>query len=304
MDTKKALEGHAAALGSYLIFGLNIIACKNVANSGLVPPFCLFTIRAIGATLLFWGTSMFLPKEQVEKRDLFQIFLASMLGLFLTQIVFLKAITITTPMDASIISTLTPIMTMFIASFYLKEPITLKKVLGVLISFCGVTYLIFNSTHETGNIEKSAPLGIFFMVLNGLFFALYLGIFRPLTMKYSVVTFMKWMFLFSLLAGLPFSAPELVEMDFASFSSKVALNLAYVVFFATFISYLLIPIGQKILRPTIVSMYSYVQPIVAACLSIYLGMDMLSWQKVLAAALVFVGVAVVNKSKSASSKME
>lgn len=297
MDTKKAV-GHAAAFGSYLIFGLNIIACKNVANSGLVPPFCLFTIRALGATLLFWTTSFFLPQEKVEKSDMFRIFLASMLGLFLTQIVFLEAITITTPMDASIIATLTPIMTMFIAAFYLKEPITVKKVVGVLISFCGVMYLILNSTHETGGIEKSAPLGIFFMVLNGLFFALYLGIFRPLTVKYNVITFMKWMFLFSLLAGLPFSAKEMVQMDFASFSTELVLNLAYVVLFATFISYFLIPIGQKLLRPTIVSMYSYVQPIVAACLSIYLGMDELSWQKVLAAVLVFVGVAVVNKSKS------
>ncbi|MBO4805914.1 MAG: DMT family transporter [Paludibacteraceae bacterium] len=304
MDTKKELGGHAAAFGSYLIFGLNIIACKNVANSGLVSPFCLFSIRAIGATLLFWFASMFLPKESVEKKDLIRIFFASMLGLFLTQIVFLKAITITTPMDASIISTLTPIMTMFIAAFYLKEPITVKKVVGVLISFCGVTYLIFNSTHESGGIEKSAPLGIFFMVLNGLFFALYLGIFRPLTMKYSVVTFMKWMFLFSLLAGLPFSVGDFMAMDYASFSTGVVLNLAYVVFFATFISYLLIPIGQKLLRPTLVSMYSYVQPIVAAGLSIYLGMDELSWEKLLAAVLVFVGVAVVNRSKAAKEIKE
>lgn len=284
---------------SYLIFGFNIIACKNVANSGFVPPFCLFSIRAAGAVLLFWGASLFRPKERVCKRDLTRIFFASMLGLFLTQIVFLEAIPITTPMDASVISTLTPIMTMFVAALFLKEPITMRKVAGVMISFSGVVYLIVKSTHDEGSVDKSSPLGILFMVLNGLFFALYLGIFRPLTMKYSVVTFMKWMFLFSFLAGIPFTASELDLIDFSAFSSDVLLNLAYVVIFATFVSYLLIPIGQKRLRPTIVSMYSYVQPIVATTLSICIGMDRLSWQKVAAALLVFVGVAVVNKSKSA-----
>ena len=231
-------------------------------------------------------------------RDLGAIFIASMLGLFLTQISFLKAITITTPMDATIVATMTPIMTMFVSAIFIKEPITLKKVLGVMLSFSGVIFLIFNSVHDSGAVEKSTPMGIGLMILNGLFFAMYLGIFRPLISRYNVVTFMKWMFTFSMVAALPFGASDLLSANYSQFSGKLLADIGFLVFFATFVSYFLIPYGQKRLRPTLVGMYSYLQPIIAAVASICVGMDTLTVGKVLAAALVFVGVGVVNKSKA------
>ena len=136
------------------------------------------------------------------------------------------------------------------------------------------------------------------MVLNGLFFGLYLGAFKPLVTKYSTITFMRWMFLFSTIVGLPMVGKELVEIDYAAFSGRFLFDLAFTVFGATFIAYTLIPIGQKRLRPTVVSVYSYIQPIIAASMSIYLQMDVLNWQKILAATLVFTGVILVNKSKA------
>lgn len=78
-------------------------------------------------------------------------------------------------------------------------------------------------------------------------------------------------------------------------------ELGFLIVFATFISYFLIPIGQKIIRPTLVSMYSYIQPIIATIISIIIGMDILTWQKILAAAMVFAGVFIVSRSRTKAS---
>lgn len=297
-STKSSVTGHLAAFFCYLIFGFNIVACRNIALSGLVPPLALFCFRATGAALLFTLLSLTQPKEVVDKKDLIQIFFASMLGLFLTQLSFLVAIKETTPVDCSVVASLTPIFTMFISAIFLKEPITIKKVAGVLLSFGGVIYLILNSVSSTNGVESSTTLGLSLIVLNALFFASYLGIFRPIIAKYSVVTFMKWMFTFSAFVGLTIDAKELISLHYSEFTWQLTLTVLGVVFFSTFVAYLLVSYAQKQLRPTLVSLYSYVQPIVASCLSIYLGMDVITWQKVCAAILVFVGVAVVNKSKA------
>lgn len=293
------LGGHLACLGAYLIFGFNIVFSKDIALSGVLSPMQVYTLRALGACAIFWAVSLFMPREKVCGKDLLQIFLAAMVGLFLPQLSFLKAITVTTSIDVSILGSITPIMTMFVAAIFLKEPITLKKAGGVLMSFLGVMLLIFNSVHVSNGADTTSPAGVLLMIVNGLTFALYLGIFRPLIARYSVITFMKWAFLFSVLVSLPFEFRSLCRLDYAHIEPSLYWQVGYVILFATFFAYLFIPIGQKHLRPTIVSMYSYVQPIVAVIVSIYTGIDSLSWQKVVAAVLVFAGVAIVNRSRAA-----
>lgn len=295
------LFGHLTVAGAYTIFGLNIVFCKDIANAEAVSPMLLFTLRAIGAATLFWLLSLFQPKEPIARGDIGLIMLASFVGLFVPQLTFLKAMTLSATIDASVMHTLSPIFTMFFAFFFAKEPITWKKALGVAISFGGVLLLIFNSVHATGGVEQTAPLGFVMLVLNSLSFALYLGAFRKLISRYSVVTFMKWTFLFALLLSLPFSARELVTTDFASIPHNVLWEIAYLVFFATFVAYFLIPYGQKRIRPTLVSMYTYLQPIIAAVVSIITGLDVLTWQKLFATLLVFAGVALVMRSRAAAA---
>lgn len=239
-----------------------------------------------------------MPKQRVEKSDYVKIFAASVLGFFLTQMFFLMAISRITPMDCSIITSLSPVYTMFIAAYALKEPLTAQKIGGVVLSLCGIIYLILNSVTSSSAVAQTTPLGVLLMIGNSLCFSLYLGIFKPTIAKYSVVTFMKWTFLFASLLALPFSAKEIITLDFAALPKQHIAELAFLIICATFITYFLIPVGQKILRPTLVSMYSYVQPIVAIVVSIYVGMDTLSWQKVLAAVTVFAGVAIVSYSRS------
>ena len=299
MKTDK-LAGHLSIAGAYTIFGLNIVFCKDIANSEAVPPIVLFTMRALGASALFWLLSIFIPKEKVERGDFPKIAAASFVGLFVPQLTFLKAITMATTIDTAIMGTLGPIFTMFFAFLFLGEPITGKKAGGVVLSFVGVIFLIFNSVHE-GGVSSTSPWGIALLLLNSLSFSLYLGVFRPLISKYSVVTFSKWTFLFSLLLSLPFSAKGLMATDFTAIPSLVKWEIGYLVFFATFVAYFLIPFGQKYLRPTLVSMYTYLQPIIAAIVSIWAGMDVLTWQKLVATVLIVGGVILVSRSRAAAS---
>lgn len=298
--TGSELKGHLAAGSAYAIFGLNIVFCKDIAACGIVSPIALFTLRAIGASTLFWLLSLALPNGHVDRADLWKICAASVVGLFLPQLTFLVACSMTTAIDISIMSTLSPIFTMFIAAIVLREPLTLKKAAGVAISFAGVLFLIFNSVVRHNGVDTTSPLGIVLMLLNALSFASYLGIFRPLIAKYSVVTFMKWMFLFSLLISLPFSARDLVTTRYADIPGNVLWEIGFLILFATFVAYFLIPLGQKNIRPTLVSMYSYLQPMIACIVAIAVGMDVLTWQKVLATVLVVSGVIIVNRSRSAS----
>ena len=306
------LIGHLASFLSYAIFGLNIVMCKDIANSDVLTPYALFFLRALGATALFWLTSLFVRNEHVPRRDMLRIVVASFLGLMMPQMTFLIAIRESSSIDTSLVSTLSPIFTMFFAAYFIKEPITWKKIVGVLISFVGVVFIILNSLHFHGGgaSSQTTVTGFVLLFLNCFTFALYLGAFRPLIARYSVVTFMRWMFLFTLLMSTPFCLGDTITFishisslgphhsSLDPHLSSLLWEIAYVIVFATFVAYFLIPVGQKRIRPTLVSMYSYVQPVIAVVLSVCLGLDSLTWTKCIAVVMIFLGVAIVNSSRT------
>jgi len=298
MKDRSIPAGHMACFAAYAIFGINIIVCKDLTGGHLISPIAIFTLRSLGAGLLFWLLSLFQPREKVEPRDYLKILAAAFLGYFMTQLTFLMAIPDVTPMHCSIISSMSPIYTMFIAAIVLKEPLSWQKAGGVALSLCGIIFLILNNAGSASGVAESRISGLFLMFLNSLSFSLYLGIFKPLIARYSVVTFMKWIFLFSALMSLPLSFREVFSFEWTRIPTAQMWELGYLIVFATFMAYFLIPFGQKRILPTLVSMYSYIQPIIATVISIIIGMDILTWQKVVAALMVFTGVIVVSQSRS------
>ena len=295
MEKNGALAGNLACFTAYAIFGFNIISCRSIAVDGNVTPMALFCLRSFGATALFWIWSLFTdPRDQVRKEDLWKVAVASFLGLFMTQLSFLFAITQTTAIDASIIATLSPIMTLLISAVVIKERITWSGIAGIALSLAGVLILIFNCVSLRSGADSTSIWGILGMIANSLFFASYVGIFKPLLQRYTVVTFMKWMFLFSSLFALPFSFGAFRASNLGAISGNVLGHILFVVICATFIAYFLIPIGQKRLRPVVVCMYTYVQPVIAMVIALALGLDHLTALKVAATLLVFTGVGLVN----------
>ena len=235
MAQKGSITGHIVALIAYSIFGFNIIVCKDLTSDGLIPPLGIFTLRSLIAGGLFWLVSLFRPKEKIEKQDFIKIFAASMLGFFTCQVTFLVGLPYITPMDCSIMTAMAPIYTMITAAIVIKEPISFQKAGGVLLSFAGIIYLIITRVTTPGGAVETTPFGIFMLILNVLSFSMYLGIFKPLIAKYSVVTFMKWIFLFSALVAIPFSAKGLINTDWAGIPAIQYAELSYLIICATFI---------------------------------------------------------------------
>ena len=290
-------KGHAALLVAYVIFGLNNPIAKNVLEHGeLFSALAITFYRIGGAAVLFWILSLFTKKESVPFRDLLLLFGASLLGISINQATYIVGLAQISPIDASVITTTSPIMTMILAAFFLKEPVTWKKAIGVLIGAAGALLLIYTGT--TSGEHKTTVVGSLLCLLSTLSFAIYLTAFKNIILKYSPVTLMKWMFLFATICCLPLCWKDIAAVRYDEVPTNIYLEIAYVVALATFLAYLLIPVGQKFLRPTIVSMYNYIQPIVSSLVAVALGMDSFGWVKGSAAALVFLGVYIVTTSKS------
>jgi drug/metabolite transporter (DMT)-like permease len=291
----KNIKGHAALLAADVIFGLNTPITKSILSHGEISAMTLTFYRFAGAAALFWLVSLFTKKERVSIRDIISLSLASLFAILINQMSFIIGLSMTSPIDASVITTLVPVMTMIFAAFFLKEPITWKKVAGVLVGAFGALLLIFNgniTSHNTTSIE-----GNLLCMLSCLAFAIYLAAFKKTIIRYSAVTSMKWMFLTSAICSIPFCGRDILTVNCPT-RADIYLGIAYVVVMATFVAYLLIPAGQKLLRPTIVSMYNYLQPLVSSFVAIILGMDTFGWIKSIAAGLIFSGVYIVTQSKS------
>ena len=203
------------------------------------------------------------------------------------------------PVDASIIATAVPIFVLLLAAVILKEPITRKKSFGVFMGVSGGLLLVFSSTHAIDSI--SSLDGDMMMIVSGLMYAIYLVLSKPLSLRYSSVTMMKWMFLFSTLITLPFAIESIWNTPAFHkevFDGQALGAIFFVLFGATFVPYLLIPLALKRIRPTTVSMYNYIQPIVATFIAVFIGQDSFSVTKLVSAALVFSGVYLVTKRKS------
>ncbi len=299
---KIKLEGHLIIAFVNVLFAFNMIISKSlllheISDKGLT------LARALFACVAFWITSLFTKKEKVDAKDLFMLFICGMLGIAINQALFISGLNKTSPVDASILVTCTPMFVMIFAFFILREPISWKKAGGVIIGATGAILLILSGNHA--NAGDGNALGNFLVIASGFTYAIYLVIVKPLTQKYSAVTIMKWMFLFSAIVLFPLDYKDLIYAPaFIIPQTNVMLQIAYVLFAATFITYLLIPMALKRIRPTTVSMYNYLQPIIATYAAIIIGQDTFSWKKAGSALLVFLGVYLVTISKSRADELE
>ncbi|HET9571569.1 MAG TPA: DMT family transporter [Bacteroidales bacterium] len=295
MNPTKQYQGHIALLCSSVFFGLNFVISKGLLN-GAISPVGLNALRFLAGAAVFWLISMFMKSEKVSRRDLMILFGGSVLGLMLNQILFVQGLSKTSAIDASIISTTVPMLTMIFSAMILKEPISWMKTLGVIIGGVGAIFLIITSLH--GLDKQSSLLGDLLCLASSAAYSLFLVVTKPISQRYSPVTVMKWMFLFAVLLVIPFSLNSIMMIDFMGLGTPNWLSLGFVLVFATIIPYFLIPVAQKKLRPTIQAMYNYVLPIVATALAVFTGTGTLTVTKVVASVLVFAGVYIVTRSKS------
>ena len=291
----KASVGHISMLVISILWGLIAPFSKTIFMQGYLDYISLMWLRAGGAAIAFWIASLFVKKEKVGIRDLFLLFLASLCGIVFNQGLFLKGLSMTSTTNATIITTTSPMFAMIIAAMYLKEPVTWKKVTGILVGAAGALLLILNN--ETDSVGGNLT-GDLICLLSQISYSLYFVFFKPMTIRYSPVTMMKWIFLFATLVYIPISYNSVLSVDFRTIPLEIHLDIAFIILGGTFIAYLLIPVAQKYLRPTVGVMYNYIQPIIAVLVAIWWGLDKFSVIKGVAVLLVFAGVYLVTRSKA------
>ena len=301
MISKKG-KGHLAMLVANIAWGLMAPLSKSIMMFGAIGYLSLVSFRLAGAAIAFWIASFFIKREKVPPRDKLLMFVASLFAIVFNQAIFITGVSMTSPINASIVTTFLPIITMIISAFYLKEPITLKKLLGVIVGGAGAVLIIVSSTQlDAGSSASNRNLmGILLVFMAQTSYAIYFVFFKNFVGKYSPITLMKWMFLFASITYLPFGQSEFLHLDYTAIPFSVYKDIAFVVLGSTFLTYLMVPIGQKNLRPTVASMYNNVQPIVATIAAVVMGIDAFGLLKGIAIALVFTGVYIVNRSKAAS----
>lgn len=296
MKQNKALTAHLCMFCAGAFWGLMAPVGKDAMLNG-IDGIDLVSFRVLGGAILFWITSLFTKKEHIPVKDIIKLAGAGIFALVFNQCSYTIGLNMTSPSNSSIMTTSMPIFAMILSFFILKEPITWKKVVGVLLGCSGAVIIIMTSA-TAGNAKVGNIWGDLLCMSAQFSFALYLALFKPLVQKYSLFTINKWMFTWSALMIWPFTFGHVASIDFASVPMSTWWEAGYVVFFGTYLGYICMMVGQKVLRPTVVSVYNYVQPLVSVTVSVIVGLAVFKGAQAVAAVLVFSGVWLVIKSKS------
>jgi drug/metabolite transporter (DMT)-like permease len=288
---KHTIVSHIALLCANFIYGANYVIAKGIMPD-YFPPRAIVFIRIFGALILFWLFGLFTKKEKVNRKDLFKLAFCAVFGVALNQTIFFEGLNLTTPINSSIIMTINPILVLVFSYFIIKDKITLYKIIGIVAGGGGAALLILNQ----GNVSFSSDtfVGNLFIVVNASSFALYLVLIKPLMIKYSPWTILKWIFLFGFIYILPFSLHKIYSTDFNSIPNTAWFSILYIVLGPTFLGYLLYNFALKRISPLIAGTYIYLQPLFASIIAISIGQDVLSFNAILSAILIFAGVYFVS----------
>ncbi len=287
----KTAQAHLAILLANIIYGANYSIAKEVMPA-YVQPFAFVLMRVGGALIMFLFVSTFVIKEKIDKKDIPSLALLGVCGVAINQLMFLKGLSLTTPINASIIMISNPIVVLLFAALALKERIAFNKIAGILLGIAGaLLLLLFNKSFSFGS---ETITGDVMVLVNSISWAFYVVLAKPLMKKYNAFTVVKWVFLFGFLYVLPFGYTEMTEVDWRSIPLVSWYCILFVVIATTFLAYILNTYALKALSPSIVSIYIYLQPFIATVIAVIFGKDELDARKIISALMIIIGVYLVS----------
>ena len=294
----KVLKAHLSLLTANVIYAASFTITKYVTPE-YIKPFGLVLLRELGATPLFWITGFLFIKEKTERSDIPKLMLLGICGVVINQLLFIKGLSLTSPISAAIMMITTPILVLLIAGLIIKEKITPVKLSGVVIGFAGAALLMMVSHHSATSSDNA--FGDLLIFVNALSWGTYLVLVKPYMKKYNTVTILKWVFLSGLIIVLPFGYKDLSEVQWHQFSTGTWFFTVFIIVATTFIAYLLNVYALKALSPSVVSAYIYLQPVLATVIALALGSDQPDWIKALSALLIFSGVYLVSRTRKTAT---
>lgn len=279
-----------------LFYAYNFTAAKEVTPEH-VGPFGLVWYRVVVTCAIFWIISLFAgPKEKVPFKELPLIALAAFCGVGFNMVTFMWGLSLTSPISASVLMVSTPIIVLVLSALFLKERLHTLRIIGILIGFSGAALLTLLST-GAGAEAKDPFLGNILVLVNAISYGIYILLAKRLTAKYHVFTLMKWLYFFGVLFITPFGIMQGLDFEFSTASTETLLNIGYVILFATFGTYMLNIIAIRTLKPSVVAVFVYLQPLLATLIAVGLDKDVITWQKSIAGFLIFLGVFLTGIKK-------
>lgn len=283
-----------AATLATCIYGINHTVSKTLM-SDYVPPFAIILIRVIGATLLFWSISLFTKNQKIDRKDIPRIFGSAVFGMCINMLLSFKGLSLSTPINSSVIVTISPIIVFILSAFLIREKITLLKASGAIIGLLGALTLILFGKQMSFN-AANIPLGNTLIFINATSYGIYLIMVKPLTKKYSAITLMKYLFLTSTIINLPICFSEFEAVHWSALPFDAIWRIVFVILGTTFLTYLLNIFALKEISASTLGVFVYLQPVIAISYAIFIGVDELNGLKIVAAVLVFLGVFMVSKN--------
>jgi drug/metabolite transporter (DMT)-like permease len=282
-----------AALGATTIYGLNHTIAKEVMPN-YIQGFGFVQVRLLGAASLFWLVSLFIPQQKIDRADLPKMLLCALLGMVVNMLCFFKGIELSTPINSAVLITITPILVFVFSAILIKERLLLPRIVGVILGFIGALVLIVFG-NEIRLDAPNIPLGNMLFVINASSFGMYLVLVKSLSAKYTTVHLLKWLFLFGFIMALPISYPEFSEVSWSTLPFEAIWRFGYVIVGTTFMTYLLNVYALKQLKASTVGVFTYLQPLIGIGYAILVGADGLTVYKLVAGAVVLLGVYLVTK---------
>lgn len=289
---------HAAVFLANLFFALNFSIVKSVTPE-LIKPFGLNVVRVLVATSLFWLLSLFEKGPRLpQRRDVPLLILCALTGVVLNQLLFIKGLSMTHTTHASLLILTTPIVITVVAFFVLREPVSWHRGLGLLSGILGAWLLILDGGRSEG--AGQVVMGNILVLLNAVFYSFYFAFVKPLMRRYTPLQIIRWVFTLGSVVIVPIGWREFVEAPWPTFTATQLSAVAFVVFGATFLSYLFNIYGLQHLNASATGSYIYLQPVIAAIVSALFLDEPFTPLKTFSALLIFAGVYLVNRRQGFS----
>ena len=282
---------HIALFAVNLIYALNYSIAKDVMPD-YIGPSGFILLRVLGGSFLFFLTYIFFIKEKVNSPDIVRLIFCGLFGVAINQLFFFEGLNLTTPINAAIIMTVSPILVIVFSAIIIKEKITIRKIFGIFLGLIGAATLILKS--GAISLDNDYFIGNFLVFVNATSYSIYLVIVKGLMTKYNPITVMFYVFSFGLIFVFPFGISELSNVSLEIFTLEIFLKVGFVVICTTFLAYLFNAFALKSLNPSVVSIYIYLQPVLATVIAIILKSDSLDLIKIISSVFIFSAVFLVS----------
>ena len=292
--SQNRIKAHLALIGTNIFFAINFTAVKYLINNQFIQPFGLNFIRMLFTTILLWVLYFVNPiKITVKKIHYKRFLICALLGIVINQLLFIKGLSMTYSIHASLLMLTTPIFITIIAAFILKEQLHKFKILGLLLGVSGALILVL--ARKTVGTGSNIFWGDIFVIVNAICYSCYFILVKPLMKRYSAMSVIRVLFTMGTIIAMPVCWNQFVAIPWSNYSVLTVGILLLIVIGGTFFAYIFNLYGIKYLGASVSGAYIYTQPFFATIIAMIFMNETLDIYKIIAAVFIFTGVFLVTK---------